>query len=199
MIEWINLIVLIISLFLFSYLYILSVQPAKRETRRGQKAWRECMKLRVIASIFEFMVVLDLILWVWFPIPLANWKIHSNMAIGLIIGIMISIPCLALMLKGMRDAGSETLQPSKETEMYSGIYQYIRHPQSLGEFPLFVAIAFMINSWFLVILMIIYVLFYVPVMIFYEEKDLLIRFGDKYQEYQKRTGALFPKLRRNYD
>ncbi|MFW9773800.1 MAG: methyltransferase family protein [Candidatus Heimdallarchaeota archaeon] len=157
------------------------------------------MKLRIIAGIFEFMVVINLILWIWFPVPLINWKVHSNIVIGLIIGIVISIPCLALMLKGMKDAGSETLEPSKKTELYGGIYQYIRHPQSIGEFPLFVAIAFMVNSWFLVILMIIYILIYIPIMIFYEEKDLVSRFGEIYREYQKRTGILFPKLRRKKD
>ena len=31
-------------------------------------------------------------------------------------------------------------------------------------------------------------------MIHYEEIDLVKRFGEKYNEYQKRTGALFPKL-----
>ena len=31
-------------------------------------------------------------------------------------------------------------------------------------------------------------------MIYYEEKDLVRRFGDSYREYQKRTGALFPKF-----
>jgi len=96
----------------------------------------------------------------------------------------------------MRDAGSETLQPSKQTQMYGGIYNYIRHPQSLGEFPLFIAIAFIVNSWFMVILMSVYIIVYVPIMIYYEEKDLIWRFGERYREYQKKTGALFPKIRK---
>lgn len=196
MIEWINFILLLVSLFLFSYLYTLSVQPVKREKRKGERAWKECMKLRIIASIFEFIIVINLIYWIWFPLPLINWKIHLNYVFGLIIGIAVCIPCLAILLKGMRDAGSETLHPSKETEIYGGIYNIVRHPQSLGEFPLFLAIAFMVNSWFLVLLMVIYIIVYVPIMIYYEEQDLIRRFGEKYQEYQNRTGALFPKIRR---
>ena len=194
MIEWINFSLLLISLVLFSYFYTLSVQPVKREKRKGERAWKECMKLRIIASIFEFIIVITLILWIWFPLPLINWKVHPNYMFGLIIGIVISIPCLAILLKGVKDAGSETLQPSKETEIYSGIYNHVRHPQSLGEFPLFLAIAFMANSWFLVLLMVIYIIVYVPIMIYYEEQDLIRRFGEKYQEYQKRTGAFFPKI-----
>jgi protein-S-isoprenylcysteine O-methyltransferase Ste14 len=199
MIEWINFCILIISLVLFSYFYTLSVQPVKREKRRGENAWRECMKFRFFGSIFELIIVINLIMWLWFPIPLFNWKIHINFIVGLITGILISIPCVVLLLKGMRDAGSETLQPSKETQMYGGIYNYIRHPQSLGEFPLFITIALMVNSWFLVILMGIYIFLYFPIMIYYEEKDLISRFGEKYREYQKKTGALFPKFRRKHD
>ncbi|MFX1269472.1 MAG: methyltransferase family protein [Promethearchaeota archaeon] len=195
MIEWINFSLLLVSLFLFSYFYTLSVQPIKREKRKGERAWKECMKLRIIASIFEFIIVITLILWIWFPLPLINWKVHFNYVFGLVIGIIISIPCLAILLKGVRDAGSETLQPSKETELYGGIYNYIRHPQSLGEFPLFLAIGFMANSWFLVLLMTIYIIIYVPIMIYYEEQDLIRRFGAKYQNYQKRTGTFIPKLR----
>jgi len=154
------------------------------------------MKLRILASIFEIIIVITQILWIWFPLPLINWKVNLNYVFGLIIGILISIPCLAILLKGVRDAGSETLQPSKDTEIYGGIYNYIRHPQSLGEFPLFIAIAFMVNSWFLVHLMAIYIIVYVPIMIYYEEQDLIRKYGEKYQEYQKRTGAFFPKIRK---
>ena len=196
MIEWINFSLLLVSLSLFSYFYTLSVQPVKREKRKGERAWKECMKLRIIASIFEFIIVITLILWIWFPLPLINWKVHPNYMFGLIIGIVISIPCLAILLKGVKDAGSETLQPSKETEIYGGIYNYVRHPQSLGEFPLFLAIVFMVNSWFLVLLMVIYIIAYVPIMIYYEEQDLIRRFGEKYKEYQKRTGIFFPKIRK---
>jgi protein-S-isoprenylcysteine O-methyltransferase Ste14 len=78
--------------------------------------------------------------------------------------------------------------------MYGGIYRYIRHPQSLGEFPIFIALGFFVNSWTIVIIMSIFVFFYVPIMIYYEEKDLIRRFGEKYREYQKNTGALFPKM-----
>jgi len=154
------------------------------------------MRLRLIAGFFEIIIIIDLVLWIWFPIPLINWRISNNYLIGFLIGILISIPGLIIMIKGMRDAGKETLQPSQETQMYGGIYNYIRHPQSLGEFPLFIAIAFMVNSWFLVILMSLFVIIYVPIMIHYEEQDLIRRFGEKYREYQKRTGVLLPRFKK---
>jgi len=196
MIEWLNFSILIISTLLFSYFYILSIQPVKREENRGERAWKECMMLRSLSIGFEIIKTINLVLWTWFPIPNLSWKIHSNYLIGIILGAIISLPSAYILLKGVKDAGFETIQPSKETLMYPGIYKYIRHPQSTGEFPLFVALAFAINSWFLVIVMTAHMIIYLPIMIFYEEKDLIRRFGDKYRDYQKRTGAIFPKIRK---
>jgi len=74
------------------------------------------------------------------------------------------------MTKGILDAGSETAKPSEETEIYGGIYGYIRHPQSLGEFPIFVAIGFFVNSLTMVVILTLFVVIYVPIMIHYEGK-----------------------------
>jgi len=195
MIPIINFLMLLISLFLFSFLYVLSIQPAKRSNKRGEKAWKECKMLRSMAGFFEIISVINIVLWIWFPLPIVNaWIISTNIWVGVIVAACLLIPCAILMIKGMLDAGSETLTPSKETEMYGGIYKYIRHPQSAGEFPIFIVMGFMVNSWFIVILMCFYTMIYVPIMIFYEEKDLVRRFGEKYVEYQNHTGAIFPKL-----
>ena len=181
---------------LFCWFYTLSIQPAKREKKYGEKSWKNCMILRSIAGFLEFIITINMILWIWFPILIFSWKVDTSNIFNIIIAIIISTPALIVMFLGIKAAGSESIQPSKETEMYGGIYQYIRHPQSLGEFPLFVAIGFLVNSWFLVILMALFIFTYVPIMIFYEEKDLILRFGDSYKEYQIKTGALFPKFKK---
>jgi len=190
------------SSFLFSclvmgYLYLLSIQPMKRAETHGEKAWIECKKFRSIAGLFELISVVNLIIWIWFPLPIVDtWIISPNIWIGIIIAICIAIPCMIIMFLGIKAAGSETLSPSKDTKMYGGIYKYIRHPQTLGEFPTFVALGFAFNSWFLVLFTAIFIFMYIPLMIHYEELDLIRRFGEKYREYQKNTGALFPKFRK---
>lgn len=196
MIEWLNFFILFFSTLLFSYFYTLSIQPVKREENRGERAWKECMMLRSLSIGFEFIKTINMVLWTWFPIQILNWKIHSNYLIGVFLGFIISLPSAFILLKGVKDAGFETIQPSKETPMYRGIYKYIRHPQSGGEFPLFIALAFAINSWFLVIVMAAHMIIYLPIMIYFEEKDLIRRYGDNYRDYQKRTGAIFPKFRK---
>jgi len=180
----------------FALLYTLSVQPVKRKESRGEKAWKECERMREVAGVIEFIIMLAIILWIWFPIPELNWQVGPDYILGIIIGVCIAVPCMIIMMLGVKAAGSESLTPSPDTKMYGGIYQYIRHPQSLGEFPLFVALSFAINSWFLVIITLVFILIYVPLMVYFEEKDLVLRFGDSYKEYQKKTGALFPRLKK---
>ena len=196
MIDWINLIVLNASIILFSFLYIISIQPAKLSKRMGDKAWKFCRNLRIIASFFETLSLISAVLWIWFPVSVLNWKIFNEWWIGLILSLCIFIPGAILMLVGVKDAGKETLTPSKETEMYGGIYKHIRHPQTAGEMPMFPALGLALNSWFLIILFTIYIIIYMPIMLVFEEKDLVRRFGDKYRNYQKTTGAYFPKIRR---
>jgi len=194
----INFVVMLFSFLMLAYFYTLSIEPMKRSQKHGEKAWNECKRFRLIGGFFETVSVINMVLWIWFPLPLVDtWIISPNIWVGILIGMIFLIPCLILMSLGVKDAGSETLTPSKDTEMYGGIYNYIRHPQTVGEFPIFVAIAFLLNSWFLVIISTLFVVIYVPIMIHYEEKDLVRRFGDKYVQYKKRTGAIFPKIRKS--
>ncbi|MFX1339975.1 MAG: methyltransferase family protein [Promethearchaeota archaeon] len=197
-IALINFSSLIISLMGMGYLYLLSIQPVKRSEKYGEKAWKDCKRFRSIGGFFELISVINLIIWIWFPLPIVNsWIISPIIWIGIIIAICIATPCLIIMILGVKAAGSETLSPSKDTEMYGGIYKYIRHPQTLGEFPTFVALSFAFNSWFLVMISSIFIILYTPIMIHYEEKDLIKRFGVKYRKYQETTGALFPKLKKS--
>jgi len=104
---------------------------------------------------------------------------------------------LPILVKGLRDAGSECSTPSPETQMFRGIYQHIRHPQTLGEISWFIAAPVFVNSLFLLIAISFFLIIYIPAMLYVEERDLIRRFGDAYREYQKRTGALIPKLRKS--
>ena len=77
--------------------------------------------------------------------------------------------------------------------MYGGIYEKIRHPQALGELPFWWVIAFLLHSPFLVL----YSLVWIPIFVLMclaEEQDLLLRYGEAYEEYMQRTGRFFPRL-----
>lgn len=171
--------------------------PVTREKRRGEGAWQECAKLRAIAIGFESLVTVNLILWIWIPVPSLAWEVSPAFWPSVSIGLAILVPGGIVMYKGMKDAGSEAARPSPDTKMYGGIYQYIRHPQTLGEMPMFIALGFIANSWFLVVSMTVYILIYTPIMLHFEEKDLVLRFGDDFRAYQQQTGLLLPRFHKN--
>jgi len=140
-----------------------------------------------------FVVAVNYLVYYWFPLPLTlpttfpwPWFVSA------IIAAFIGIPCMYLMLRGAKEAGEETMKPKREHEMYGGIYEEIRHPQAVGEFPLWWMIAFLVHSPFLVLFSFVYI----PVWYYFcvaEEKDLIIRYGTAYEEYMQKVGFWIPK------
>ena len=192
MISWINFGILVISSFLFTFFYVKSVGPAALEKRIGVSAYRKCSTYRMVASVFMGIVAINYVLYYWFPLPLPlpdtfpwPWWVSA------VIAVVIAVPSGYLMVRGVKDAGEETMRPKREHEMYGGFYERIRHPQAVGEFPLWWVIAFLMHSPFLVL----WSFVYIPVWYYLcvaEEKDLLIRYGAAYEAYRKRVGFWIP-------
>jgi len=168
--------------------------PVTREQKKGKKAWKESNRLRILADIIWTLFILNFILWIWFPVKSINWPISQDYILLFIISVIFMIPFLFITIKAVKDAGSETVITSEENEMYGGIYNYIRHPQMLGASPLILLICCLLNSIVLLIWFSILIVIIVPIVIHFEEKDLLMRFGESYKEYQGRTGAIIPKF-----
>jgi protein-S-isoprenylcysteine O-methyltransferase Ste14 len=103
---------------------------------------------------------------------------------------------MIIMMIALRDAGKEMHAPQKETQLHGGIYKRIRHPGAVGEMPLYVVIALFTNSLLLIVWMTLFIMIFTPVHVYYEEKDLVKRFGETYLEYKRTTPAFIPKLRR---
>ena len=193
MIAWLNFAVLIASSVLFSFFYIRSISPAALEKKLGEVAYKKCAWYRKVSSFFMLVVSANYVLYHWFPLPLPipvtfpwSWKVSATIA------VLIAIPSVCIMYRGIKDAGEETMRPKREHLMYGGIYEKIRHPQAVGEFPLWWVIAFLFHSPFLVLFSFVYV----PIWYYWcraEERDLLIRYGAAYREYMDRVGFWFPK------
>jgi protein-S-isoprenylcysteine O-methyltransferase Ste14 len=194
-IAWINFACLHVSSFLMPFSYILSLTPAQHEELVGDKAWREATWYRTLSNILEWVMVANVALWIWYPVPALDWKFHESPWVGIVVGIVIALPLAWIDLRANLDLGGEGFAPSKKTQLAGGIYRYIRHPQMIGEIPLFVAGSLCINSAFLALWFFVYVCIYIPVVMHFEERDLVKRFGPPYEEYRRKTGAIFPKLR----
>ena len=192
-IEWINIIVLVISTILFLYFYLKSVSPAQLEKKIGEIAYPKCKTYRLIAGGFEGITVINYVIYFFYPLPLDLPLVFSwGWMVSILIGIIILIPSLFFMVIGMKDAGRETLEPKKEHTLYGGIYDTFRHPQAIGEAVMWFPIALFLNSPLLVLYSFVWIpIFYI--MCVSEERDLVIRYGAPYLEYQERVGFLIPK------
>jgi len=197
-IGWLNLAVMVVSSVGFSRLYVLSVRAARLEQRLGEAAYRRCAYYRVAASALMVVVVGNYVIYYHYPLPIDplparfSWPDSVNIVLAAILGL----PSLILLVWGNVDAGKGPLYPDKTQALYGGIYEWMRHPQALGEVFLWLVIALLLDSPFLAA----FSLLYVPIWYCWcveEEKDLLLRYGDAYAEYRKRTGMFFPRRRRS--
>jgi methanethiol S-methyltransferase len=193
MIAWINFTVLIFSTLFFLYFYFLSVSPAALERVLGERAYPLCGRYRAVAIVFEFITIVNYILFHFFPLttPLPEtfpwpWWLSA------LIAAAIGLPTTWLMVIGMKDAGEELAFPKKEHTMYGGIYAKIRHPQAAGEVFAWLWFAFLLHSPFLLAFSLVYFPIFL-IMCWAEEHDLFLRYGDAYVEYWYKTGAFFPK------
>jgi protein-S-isoprenylcysteine O-methyltransferase Ste14 len=193
MIAWLNLAVLIASTLLFLYFYSRSAGPAALEKKIGERAYRRCAWYRVIASVFMTIATANYVVYVFYPLPIPlphtfpwDWWVSA------LIAVFIAIPGGYLWFRGMKDAGKETMIPEKEHTLYGGIYRYIRHPQALGEVTFWWVIAFLLHSPFLVLFSFVWLPIF-AIACWAEERDLVIRYGQAYEEYRRNTGFVIPK------
>jgi protein-S-isoprenylcysteine O-methyltransferase Ste14 len=193
LIEWLNLIVLIASTIASLYFYLKSVQPAKLEQEIGEIAYEKCERYRIYSSIPFCIFFISYVVYVFYPLPLPiPNELPWDYSISIILAVLIAIPSFALMGFGVRAAGEETLSPKKKHEMYCGIYNKIRHPQSLGEVWMGLLLALALNRTFLLLFSFVWipVFYYMSVV---EERDLILRYGESYIKYRERVGMYFPK------
>ncbi len=193
MIAWLNLSCLLFSALLFLYFYVRSVSPAGRRMVIGAQAFEICGRERVVAFVFELLVTLNYVVYRFFPIATRlPRQFPWSWGISILIALAIAVPAVSLMVKGLRAAGEETFFPQEGQALFGGIYERMRHPQAVGEVLLWWVIAFLLHSPFLALISFIFIPLYL-VMCWAEEQDLLLRFGEDYAAYCRKTGAFIPK------
>jgi len=195
-IAWANFAALLATSAVFTIYYVKSVKPAELEKSIGIEAYERCKWYRLVSGFFMSVAAIQYIVFWYYPLPglppnLVEfpWQYH----VSFYIAVMLTVPFSYLMWVGMRDAGEETMTPKKDHELYSGgIYEHMRHPQAVGEFPLWFTFALLGHSPFLTL----FSLLYLPIWYYFsveEEKDLVLRYGRSYQEYCCRVGW-FPNI-----
>ncbi len=192
MIVWINITVLPFSIAFFIYFYVKSVGIAALEQEIGEKAYKKCAQYRLAASVFMGIAGINYVVYYFYPFSVLPQRFPWDYWVSAMIAVTIAVPGGYLWLKGMKDAGEETMNPKKEHVLYTGIYTEMRHPQAVGGVTYWWVIAFLLNSPFLALFSFVWIPVYYA-MCLAEEKDLMLRYGQKYKIYKKNTGFFFTK------
>lgn len=117
---------------------------------------------------------------------------------------LLFIPGIALVIGGSIIAAkaSQVISVSTVADMRTdrnpelitdGLYARIRHPLYLATVMGFAAIAF-IYPFPIVITFVLCMIAYTLIGAFFEERKLIIQYGDAYRNYRKRVGFILPKI-----
>ncbi len=150
--------------------------------------------LMVIPSLGMFFLPLIMAFTNWLTI--ADYLLPSWCGIT---GCLIFIFSLWLLFRSHADLSknwSPLLEIRKEHELITdGIFRYLRHPMYAAHFGWGIAQMLLLWNWIVGPSMLILILPLYLYRIKKEEKMMLQHFSD-YADYKKRTGRIFPKIKR---
>lgn len=184
----------------------LASHTAKRlaELRCGPTARRW---YRLAYSLLGGLLLLPVFVLVWqlpdrliyripFPCLLLTGLAQLAAAFGLLYGVLQTGGLRFVGLRqALNDGGGEPLIDGRRPEelVISGLYRWVRHPlYSCGLMILWLT---PVMSWN-VLALALGLSAYILIGIRFEERKLLAEFGQAYADYQRRTPALLPRLRR---
>jgi len=153
--------------------------------------------------VFASGITLALLLWLWQPVNGVVWS-QSSPDIILVLWILFAIGWLYLVaatfvtnhfdLFGLRQGWlflrGKACTPVPFTRNW--MYRYSRHPMMAG---------ILVGLWATPHMTLTHLLLaagfslYIVIGVSFEERELLARFGDKYQRYRRQVGMLMPRLR----
>jgi methanethiol S-methyltransferase len=184
---------------LFAVQHTVMARPAFK------RVWTRYVPKPVERSTFVLFAsaILALLFWQWRPMPTPVWTIADPLwsttlwalfAAGWLTVLIATFLINHFDLFGLsqtwaRYSGKEPKPPEFTTP---GFYKHVRHPIYLG---------FIIAFWATPAMTVGHLMFaiattgYILVGIYFEERDLIAHFGDRYRKYRQDVGMLVPKLR----
>jgi len=152
-------------------------------------------------------LTLALLFWQWRPITAVVWQVHDSSGVLLLqavfwLGWAVLLVSTFLIdhfeLFGLRQVFARLVvrplpQPTFKTPLF---YRYVRHPLYLG---------FLIAFWAAPTMSVGHLLFsvamtgYIFLGIWFEERDLIHQFGDRYRLYREQVGMILPRAGKGRD
>lgn len=117
-------------------------------------------------------------------------------------GIALSVASLALLIGlGRKLAVNVYRRAMRERElMTTGLHKYVRHPFYIQFFTLPVGLFLLTLNYLALLVLLAYTMLWQPTPVTWwmrqEEEELRRRYGAEAEEYLRRTGRVFPRLRR---
>jgi protein-S-isoprenylcysteine O-methyltransferase Ste14 len=147
---------------------------------------------------FGLPLLATVVLNIFYPRALLWSKIDLPLFIQ-IIGTFLAVLCVPLILWVFRSIGnniSETLLTKRDHDLVTrGPYRWVRHPLYSSTLFLLFSISIIFGDWIIFIYTISGMIVFRYLVIPAEEDKLIAAFGEEYEKYQSRTGALLPRLR----
>lgn len=143
-----------------------------------------------------------LVLWLSPLVYLLNprWMMWSKIGIPDSVrwlGVAIGIICVGLIYWLFSSIGAGITPTSATRKQHilvtNGPYRWVRHPLYTVGSSIFIAFGIVVDNWFFAALGV-FTFILMAVRTPKEEENLIVKFGDEYREYMKRTGRFFPKL-----
>lgn len=186
--------VVLVSAFLISGTFRKKAREEGGAIKRQEEGWLAL----VLRLGFALPLLVVLLLNIFFPMAM-DWA-HFNSPLYLkIIGLVLAVLCLPLLFWVFSSIGkniSETVLTKDSHELVtSGPYAWVRHPLYGGALILLFGISLIFGDWIIFGYSIVGLLAFRLLVIPAEEKQLLDAFGEEYECYQARTGALLPWFR----
>jgi protein-S-isoprenylcysteine O-methyltransferase Ste14 len=160
---------------------------------RRREAWplilgRLAVSLPLFGAVVAYLVHPPLMNWSSVEVP--EWVPWLGVALG-----VAAIPGAVWLFRSIGSNVSETvLTKASHTLVTHGPYAWIRHPLYTNGVALFLAVGLMASNWFILLCAVVALLSIRLAVVPIEERALIEKFGQRYVEYRRRTGAMWPRF-----
>jgi len=186
-------------------LLLFGVQHSVMARRSFKRWWTRIVPRDLERSTFVVAssVVLVAVMWLWIPVgtPVA-WRVGNAVAVAAIwtlfaLGWVVAMLSTFLLdhfeLFGLRQSFSGLIKrPAPDAAFRTPLlYRHVRHPLYLG---------FLLTFWAVPVMTLGHLLLafglsaYTLAGIAFEERDLVLQFGERYRSYRQHVGMLLPRL-----